>query len=270
MRGKEWVMKKICSILLFMVICCIGVTAFAEEVKTGSLSGTVMIKEGVPMANGVVFVFNSSSGPVPSSDKYWRVPDEIVKTDAHGKFVAKLPDGTYYIGAIQRKSGEEIGPPQEGDMFLPFHGEGSPRPHVVANGSSTDIGVIVGAQPFKKSSIKTKDGVTAIEGRITDTHGKPVRNAFVFAFLTPAMVGKPLFVSERTGKDGKYLLRVNQGGDYYLKTRNTYGGGAMKAGEIMGSYGQEKPVAVKAKTAEIVKGVNITGIRFPGQGPKKK
>jgi hypothetical protein len=44
----------------------------------------------------------------------------------------------------------------------------------------------------------------------------------------------------------------------------------MKAGEIMGSYGQEKPLAVKAKTGEIVKGINITGIHFPGQGPKKK
>jgi hypothetical protein len=263
-------MKKICSILLFMLLCCTGVPAFAEEAKTGSLSGTVMIKDGVPMANGVVFVFNSASGPAPSSDKYWRVPDEIVKTDSEGKFVAKLADGTYFIGAIQRKAGEDIGPPQEGDLFLPFHGDGSPKPHVVANGSATDIGIITGALPFKKSSIKLKDGITAIEGKVTDSRGKPVKNAFVFAFLTPAMVGKPLFVSERTGKDGKYILRVHQGGDYFLKTRNTYGGGAMKAGEIMGSYGQEKPVAVKAKSGEIVKKINITGIRFPGQGPKKK
>jgi hypothetical protein len=44
----------------------------------------------------------------------------------------------------------------------------------------------------------------------------------------------------------------------------------MKAGEIMGSYGLEKPVAVKAKSGEIVKAINITGIRFPGQGPNKK
>jgi len=181
-----------------------------------------------------------------------------------------LADGTYFIGAIQRKSGENIGPPQEGDLFLPFHGEGSPMPHVVANGSATDLGIITGALPFKKSSIKIKDGITAIEGKVIDSRGKPVKNAFVFGFLTPAMVGKPLFISERTGKDGKYILRVHQGGDYFLKIRNTYGGGAMKAGEIMGSYGQEKPVAVKAKSGEIVKGINITGIRFPGQGPKKK
>jgi len=262
-------MKKVCAILFFMLVCCIATTVFAEEGRTGSLSGRVMIKDGLPMANGVVFIFNSSSGPAPSSDKYWRVPDEIVKTDAEGRFVARLADGTYYIGAIQRKSGDDIGPPKEGDMFLPFHGEGSPKPHVVANGSATDLGTITGALPFKKSNIKTRDGITAIEGQVVDSRGKPVQNAFVFGFLTPAMVGKPLFISERTGKDGKYLLRVHQGGDYFLKIRSTYGGGAMKAGEIMGSYGQEKPLAVKAKTGEILKGIDITGIRFPGQGPKR-
>lgn len=253
-----------------MLACSIGVVAFAGDTKTGSLSGRVMIKEGLPMSNGVVFIFNSSSGPPPSSDRYWRVPDEIVKTDAEGRFIAQLEDGTYFIGAIQRKSGEDIGPPRQGDMFMPFQGEGTPKPHVVANGAATDLGVITGAQPYKRSSIKLKDGITAIEGRITNSRGKPVKNAFVFAFLTPAMVGKPLFVSERTGKDGKYILRVHQGGEYFLKTRNNYGGGAMKAGEIMGSYGQDKPVAVEAKTGAIVKGINISGIRFPGQGPKKK
>jgi hypothetical protein len=263
-------MKKISLILLLMLIFCVEVTVFADEVKTGILSGTVMIKDGVPMANGVVFIFNSASGPSPSSNMYWRVPDEIVKTDAEGKFLAKLADGTYYIGAIKRKAGEDIGPPREGDMFLPFHGEGSPKAHIVANGSATDLGIITGAYPFKKSSIKTNEGVTAIEGKVTDSSGKPVQHAFVFAFQTPSMVGKPLFVSERTGKNGKYILRVHQGGDYFLKIRNTYGGGAMKAGEIMGSYGQENPVAVTAKTGETVKGINIIGIRFPGQGPKKK
>jgi hypothetical protein len=84
------------------------------------------------------------------------------------------------------------------------------------------------------------------------------------------MVGKPLFISEKTGKDGRYILRVHQGGNYFLKIRNSYGGGAMKAGEIMGSYGQEKPMAVEVKTGAVAKGINITGISFPGQGVKKK
>lgn len=262
-------MKSICSILLCMLLMC--APACAEEARTGSITGRVMIKDGVPMANGVIFIFNDATGPPPSSDKYWRVPDEIVKTDADGKFVANLTAGTYYIGAIKRTSGDEVGPPQEGDLFLPFHGEGGvPKRHLVASGATTDVGVITGGLPFKKSSIRTREGITAIEGKVIDSRGNPVQDALVFAFLTPAMVGKPLFVSERTAKDGTYIIRVHPGGSYYLKVRNTYGGGALKAGEIMGSYGQEKPVGVEVRTGAIVKGINITGIRFPGRGPKTK
>jgi hypothetical protein len=263
-------MKNAFLVVLMLMVCCAAGVAYAEVAKTGSLIGQVMIKDGVPMANGVVFFFNSSTGPAPSADKYWRVPDEIIKTEADGKFRAKLEPGTYYVGVIQRKSGENIGPPKDGDLFLPFHGEGAPKPFVVSNDSVTDMGVVTGALPFKKTSNQSKEGITAIEGKVTDSRGKPIKNAFVFAFMTPAMVGKPLFISERTGKDGKYILRVHQGGEFYLKIRNTYGGGAMKAGEIMGSYGQDRAVAITTKTGEIVKGINITGVRFPGQGPKKK
>lgn len=261
-------MKKWFMILMSVMILSSISVAWAQEAKTGSISGRMLVKEGQPMANAVVFVFNDASGPPPSLDRYWRVPDEIVKTDAEGRFSASLSDGTYYLGAIKRTAGEDIGPLQEGDLFLQIHGDGTPKKHVITNGAALDIGTVTGAITFKKSSLKTAVGITAIEGMVTDAHGKPVENALVFAFLTPAMVGKPLFISEKTGKDGKYILRVHQGGNYYLKIRNSYGGGAMKAGEIMGSYGQEKPLAAVVKTGAVVKGINITGISFPGQGAK--
>jgi hypothetical protein len=261
-------MKKLLAIVVCVVILCSVQTAWTLDVKTGSISGRMMVKEGLPMANAVVFIFNEASGPPPSLDRYWRVPDEIVKTDAAGKFSANLSDGTYYLGAIKRITGEDIGPLQEGDLFLQVHGDGAPKKHIISNGSAIDVGTVSGAITFKKASLKAVPGITAIEGIVTDSHGKPVENALVFAFLTPAMVGKPLFISEKTGKDGRYILRVDQGGNYYLKIRNTYGGGALKAGEIMGSYGQEKPLAAVVKTGAIAKGINITGINFPGQGVK--
>lgn len=260
---------RLLMVLLALLMGLTGV-AGAEEARTGGITGKVMISERVPMVDGIVFIFNNATGPVPSSDRYWRVPDEIVKTDKEGRFTARLADGTYYIGAILRAAGDDIGPPQEGDLFLPFQGDGVPKAHVVANGALLDIGVVTGAKPFNKATVKYRDGVTAIEGRVLDAKGKPVKGAFVFAFITPAMVGKPLFITERTGKDGKYILRVHQGGEYFLKIRSTYGGGAMKAGEMMGSYGQERATAVKVATGEIKKGINITGVRFPGQGPKKR
>lgn len=267
-------MKRFCFIMMLMTACFAWSGVSAEDVNTGTVIGKAMIKDGQPMANGVVYFFNDASGPPPSDDKYWRVPDEIITTDAAGNFTAKLVEGKYYVGAIKRSksaSGQEVGPPQQGDLFLPLHSEnGNPKLLIVSTGKTTDLGTVTGAYPFQKKTPKTKDGITAIEGKVTDARGKPVEKALVFAFLTPAMVGRPLFVSERTGKDGKYVLRVHQGGSYYLKVRDVYGGGALKAGDILGSYGQKQPLAVAVKTGSTVKGVDITGIRFPGAGPKKQ
>lgn len=263
-------MGKIGYFLVAAVLFCMSTAVFAEDVRTGTITGKMMVKNGGPLANGVVFFFNEASGPPPSPEKYWRVPDEIVGTDGEGNFKAVLVEGKYYLGASKRKSGQEVGPPQEGDYFLPVMEEkGVSKAFRVDKGKMADIGTIAEAVPFSRATIKTKNDITAIEGTITDAEGKPLERAMVFAFLTPAMVGKPLFVSERTGKDGKYLLRVNQGGGYYLKIRDVYGGGAPKVGEIMGGYGQDKPMPVTVKTGTTVKGIDIKGVRFLGRGPNQ-
>lgn len=243
----------------------------ANEVRTGAIAGKMMIKNGGALANGLVYFFNDRNGPPPSPDKYWRVPDEITKTDAEGNFKAQLLEGKYYLGATKRVAGQDPGPPQEGDLFLPASSEkGGPKEYLVKKGETTDAGTIAEALPFQRNMIKTSDGITAIEGVITDNKGRPVDKALVFAFLTPAMIGRPLFVSERTGSDGRYLLRVDKGGTYYLKIRDVYGGGVPKVGEIIGSYGEKKATPVTVEFGKILKGINISGISFPGRGPQKR
>jgi hypothetical protein len=261
-------MNKLGSVLLVILICCTVITSFADNGKPGSISGRLILKDGSPMAYAQVFIFNESSGAPPSFDKYWRVPDEVIQADGEGRFRAVLANGKYYLGAIKRKSGSEVGPLQNGDLFLPFYADGQPISYAVVNSSAIDLGTVSGAEPFSKEILKNGDGTTAISGIVTDAHGKPVANALVFAFTSAAMMGKPLFISEKTGKDGTYMLRVYQGGDYYLKIRNSYGGGTMKSGEIMGSYGQDEPSPVSVKTGTIVNGINISGMYFAGQGPK--
>lgn len=263
-------MKKLRLLLQIVLLCCTVVTSFAEDNKPGSISGRVMVTDSVPMANAQVFIFADTSGAPPSFDRYWRVPDEVVPADSDGRFKAVLTGGNYYLGAIKRQSGDEIGPLQEGDLFLPFMDNGKSIIYHVTNGSAADIGNVTGAKLFTKSLLKTGDGVTAIEGKVMDSSGKPVENALVFAFLTPGMRGKPLFISEKTNRDGKYLLRVNKGGSYYLKIRNSYGGGAMRSGEIMGSYGEEEPLPVAIATGETVRGIDIIGTSFSRQTPERK
>jgi len=262
-------LNKICAFLLTLLCCLTGMSS-AAEIKSGGITGKVMISDIEPMANGEVRVFNDSTGPPPSSDRYWRIPDKIIKTDKEGKFSVNLAEGTYYIGAILRKSGGTLGPPREGDLFLPFHGDSSPRKHLVRSGSITDIGTITGARPFNASTIRTTTGITAIEGKLTDTDGNPIAGALLFAFKNPTMKGRPLFISDRTDKDGRYQLRVNLGGSYFLKVRNTYGGGAVKPGEITGFHGLGEPKPVEVITGSITKDINIIGTRFTNRAPKVK
>ena len=246
-------------------------SVWGAERKTGYLSGRLMIKNGGPLDGGMAFLFNHAAGPPPSPEKYWRVPDEIVPIGKDGRFKAELIEGTYYLGAIKRLAGKEIGPPQEGDFFLISRdAAGEPMQYFVGKGKETDVGTIAEATPFRRSMLKLEGGITAIEGTIVGPTGKPVEGALVFAFLTPAMVGKPVFVSERTGKDGKFLLRVFGSDHYYLKTRDVYGGGPPKVGAVIGSYGEDTPIPVDVKAGEIKKGVEIKVVRFTGQGPKQK
>jgi len=257
--------------LLLVLACSLWSMDCSGEALAGTITGRVMIKDGLPMANGLIYIFNSASGPPPSFDfRYWRVPDEVARIDKEGRFTAVLPEGVYYLGAIRRTSGEELGPLQDGDMFLPLPGEGESRQYTITSGPAKDVGMISGAVTFRKASVATTTGINAIEGRVIDSQGKPLENILVLAFTNAAMMGKPLFISEKTAKDGRYLLRVHQGGKYFLKIRSAYGGGALQPGDIMGSYGKEEPVAVEVKTGAIVRGIDITGSPFKRQGQNRK
>lgn len=260
-------MKFLFAIVSTVLLLCAA--ASAQEVKKGTLTGQIMIKGNGPMAGGMVFLFNDASGPPPSVDKYWRVPDNVVKINAEGKFSADLPAGKYYLGAKKAKAGKDIGPPQEGDLFYAFSVEkGMPKAFKVEEGKKTDVGVIAEATAFRKDLVKFDNGITAIEGVIIDGDNKPVQGALVFAYIASSMVGRPLFASERTGKDGRYILRVHEGGSYYLRVRSLYGGGPPAEGEIIGAYGTTEPVAVKVKTGEKLKDVTINVKRFAGRGVK--
>ncbi len=237
-----------------------------QEIKTGTITGQLMTKGGVPLSGGQAFFFNDASGPPPSAEKYWRIPDYVTHIDDQGKFSLDLPEGTYYLGAIKRVSNEKIGPPKEGDYFFASTDDkGLPKSYAVKNGRKSDIGTIAAAVPFQKSASKPGVEITSVEGTILDTTGTPVEGALVFAYTARTMVGKPLFASERTGKDGHYSLRVHGNGKYYLRVRSVYGGGPPAIGDIIGIYGEKEPIAVSTRKGEKVQGINILVKRFYGK-----
>ena len=267
-------MKSSRTLLFFFFMLCLVSAAFAQgvSVNKGIITGQLMIKGGAPLAGGQVFLFNDASGPPPSQVKYWRVPDYTTQIDEGGEFSIELPAGKYYLGAIKRISGEKIGPPVEGDYFFASADEkGSPKSYEVKNGEKIELGVISEAVPFQKRAVIPGAEITAIEGAVFNAEGKTVEGALVSAQLTPLSAGRhPLFTSERTGKDGHYILKVHDGCNYYLRVRSMHDKGPPAAGEMIGAYGGKEPLAVVIKKGQIIRGIDITVVQFMGRGAKKE
>jgi hypothetical protein len=228
-------------------------TSFVRGEKQGQANGTVTglvsIKGEEHPKNGTVFFYDEGSGPPPSATRYWKVPTYVFKVDGTGRFNAVLPEGMYYMGVIVRQSEDPLGPPQEGDyFFISQDQKGRPKKLSIWKDSRIDLGAITGAVPFKRESLETK-GITSLQGAIRDEKGTPVEGMLVFAYTHPSMFGRPLFVSERSDKSGKYLLRVSGGGTYYLLVRIDYSGGPRSTDELWGVRKGSKAVTVKTGTA---------------------
>lgn len=237
----------------------------AVKAATGILTGTVAIRDEGPMMEGSVIIFKAESGPPPSATRYWRVPTDAFRLDENARFVAVLPEGNYYLGAIERPPDEALGPPREDDyFFIDRDAKGRPKLRKVRAGSMVDLGVLYASKRFKRASL-AKKGITAIEGIIRDAQGRPVAGMVVFAFKRPAADDRPLFVSERTDKKGRYRLRLAGGGSYYLRARKNYGG-PPSGDELMGEARSGKPVTVTK--SEKKTGVNITVVPGGGAAPR--
>ena len=261
-------MRQFFAALLAVILMAAG-RSWADELVAGRLSGQFMISSDIPLSEGLVYVYNLSTGPAPSRDRFWRVPDFSKQLDNKGRFNIKLPPGEFYVGAIKRSTLTKIGPPAEGDYFVISLDENNkPLKYLVTKDEKRDIGIIAGALPFKQ--LPLQKGMTAIEGIVQDPDENPVAGAIVFAFMTPTITGKPLFVSDRSNNEGKFVLRVHEGGSYYLKVRDDFGGGPPRSGSLFDGDKDETMQNVLLKTGQIAGGIKLQGKTFPGRGRNKE
>ncbi len=234
--------------LIFLSVCFASI-CFAEEAGQGRITGRIMIKGGGPMSDGAVLIYDAKR-PLPLPDKYFRVPDNMVIVDDEGKFSVEIIPGTYYFGGIKKISGIGPGPPKEGDyFFISQEPAGRPRAYVVNENETLDVGTISEGVPYKE--IIDREGVTAIEGVILNGKGAPVEGVVVFAVMTSSNDGEVSFVSNWTGKDGKYFLRVHTGGTYKLNALDS-----------RGIYSPEKTESVAVKTGEVFRGINMKAVKI--------
>jgi len=255
-------------IFISLVLFFISLNALSQDLQKGTVSGRIITPEGSPISPAQVLFFNAASGPPPSHQNFWRVPDYITKTDETGKFIIELPEGKYFLGAIKRNSKESIGPPAEGDyLYSSKDSNGALKSFEIKAGTNTYVEVSSKAILYKKETDSLSE-TTAVQGTIFDDNGKPLKGVLVLAYATPAVKGRrtrPLFVSERTGDDGIFILKVNGSGTYYLRARSLREAGPPAAGEVISDLGAEGAVAVVLKKGQVVKGIEIRTRKYQGR-----
>jgi hypothetical protein len=269
--------------LIRLIIACIGmffipfqmVSASEDpaadvqgDISTGTLAGQFKKDGKTPLSNGRLFIYNKEKGP-PSADRYVRVPDQLAELDSDGKFLLTLPAGIYFLSAVDAPEGTPMGPPPAGEpVYFKMNAKKEIQPFVVAAGKRTDAGIITSSLPHKRGYPAKKDSeITLIEGTVIDENEKPVKGAVVLAHMNPGIQEIAAYVAERTAKDGRFVLRVNDGGTYYLRVRSVYHGGAPNAGEFVNYNDPKEQVGVSLAKGDRHTGVTIKVKRQPEKGP---
>lgn len=226
------------------------------DMDSGIIKGQVIQKDKSPLRNGSVLLYIKSLGPPPSVDEYLRIPNIIESTDKEGRFSIKVPEGTYFVSALKwAPKSKDVGPPRDGDpIFDLLDDKGQNKEVTVKNGSVVNVGVLPQSGIFSGKSQKFSSGITAVEGIITDSEEKPVEGAIVLAAFQNHLV----FASYMTGKDGKFQLRTNDGGEYSLTVTSRYGGGQPSPGDllIVPEEGADQ-TRILLKKGERTKGINL-------------
>ena len=199
------------AILLILLL----VVSTAPEAESATVSGRMLMKNGIPLAGGIAVAFDLQSEVPPAPERYFRPPDYGAEIKNDGSFQLLLPPGEYAIGAVKRKEGK-TGPPREGDVYFMIKDEDHnlKRIAVPANGDVA-LGNLAQGEIFKPVMDPTPP-VTSVIGRVTDTQGNPVPGIVVAAVLSKQGMENILFYAQDTDSNGTYKLHLPFGGTYNL------------------------------------------------------
>lgn len=242
--------KIIGAAVLFSVMLPSVRFAVAEtpQERMGTISGQV-VHEGNSLPNVLVAFFDAGKGLPPIGGEGGRIPDGILFADSEGKFSVSLNEGSYYLGALVRKSGPRLGPPREGEPhYLAGDGVGGLRKLDVMASRRTDYGPVdfATAQTFEE-----KEGTFRIEGTVFrgSKGNAPFPGAIVLAKTSRSQFRRPEYASAETGADGKFSLALRSGPTYYLVARTALTGMRPRPGDIIGRY-SSRPGGGSAEGAE--------------------
>jgi hypothetical protein len=253
------------SFLFFLFFLAIPLTASAQQPPQGAVKGRVAVAGDIGGLRGVAALWDVASGKVPDPRRYILVPAAVAPLSADGRFELKATPGEYYLGAIVRTTiGPVVGPPRPGDrVMMSPDAQGGSLKIEIEGGETLDVGLQQGGWIYEGFA---PEADLALTGVVRDVDGKPVSGLLVFAFADAAMSTQPVAVSERTGGDGIYLLRLNRSRPVFLRARESYGGGPLAGGGYVGVYGGRDPRPVTPPEKGLMTGLDIQVLSLPPAG----
>lgn len=258
-------MKSRLRALLPLALLLLATSALGEERRAGTVTGRLACGES---CRGVASLWDASGEP-PDPRRYIVIPVSVTTLGPDGSFRLSAPPGRYYVGGVVRGGAESrIGPPAPGDrIFMTPDAAGAFKTVEVRAGETVDLGLQEGGWTYEGfAELKGP----AVAGTVVSVDGKPLGGLLVFAFANPEMSGTPLAVSERTGRDGSFLLRLPRSGTVYLRVMENYGGGRPADGGYMGVYGGAQPRPLQVEGEETVGDVRIETLRLPSARDPKQ
>ena len=298
---KKWFFLLLLIFLITPLMSQAGVPGFMKE-RMGTLSGQVVTEDGKPVPGGVVSFFNTDKGLPPVIANMHRIPEMVGRMAPDGRFSIKLLPGSYYMGALLiTDPGRGPGPPQEGETFYFVKDEKNDlREFTLGIKEVKDAGQVIGALPDSFPLVKN---LFTIEGRLLKDDGKPFARGVVLV-KSDMNNQRPDFISQRTGDDGQYVLKLPPDKTYYLLGREravgrpvpgtyvgTYGsdspisaGGALPIGSSqpaqpgsgmpnLPGFSQmeenEQPTPLTGKAGQVMKGIDITMFKMPVPGEQR-
>ncbi len=245
----RWIFRRLISVIPLMammavVLLLISGCSEKEKDRPSTVSGTVT----VPLSEARLYIYGEGE------DIF--APAMVISepTGPDGAFSLALFPGRY-VGVVRKRvSGESAGPVRIGDYkSRPVSFEVKAGTPLTLNFSA----VVKVANEKAFPSLQAK-GNTGVEGTVYDADGNPAVGVRVHVYDHIQMSERPKYVSEKTGPNGRYLVKVRHGGTYYLAARDRFGG-PPQLGDLYGRYdeGTVDPSGVVVRKGEITQGIDI-------------
>lgn len=214
------------------------------EDELGIVSGKVLQKDGTPFSGFVAFFDSEGLAPMDYGSAR-RSPKMVAFTDTEGKFTTNMmPAGSYFIGAMNRKSWRGGPPKRDEKRYSAFDEKGDYKVISLKGGETKEIGTFTVKEPDAFPELKE---FYTIKGKLLDDKGKGVSDAVVVVKKDYNEL-QALFISDKSSIDGSYQIKLPPG-KYFLIARETVAGSTRpKPGSTYGELGQDQPVGIGGKT----------------------